>query len=94
MIDDYRATGIKKIRKEIPLGRLGLPEEIARTVLFLIGEENTYITGQNLVIDPGKELFKFCLNFQGLWTISRLRKKFYIQTTIRNGSFGCENCYV
>jgi 3-oxoacyl-[acyl-carrier protein] reductase len=46
-------TGIKKIRKEIPLGRLGLPEEIARTVLFLIGEENTYITGQNLVIDGG-----------------------------------------
>lgn len=37
----------------IPLGRWGRPEEIASAVLFLAGEESSYITGQCLVIDGG-----------------------------------------
>jgi 3-oxoacyl-[acyl-carrier protein] reductase len=38
---------------EIPLGRLACPEEIAKLVKFLIGDDNTYITGQSFVIDGG-----------------------------------------
>jgi 3-oxoacyl-[acyl-carrier protein] reductase len=41
------------IKKAIPLGRFAEPEEIARFVRFLVSEENTYITGQSLVIDGG-----------------------------------------
>lgn len=45
--------GIKKVTQELPIGRLGQPEEIAALVAWLAGPENTYITGQNIAIDGG-----------------------------------------
>ena len=39
--------------KKVPLGRFADPSEIAKAVLFLCSEKNTYITGQNIVIDGG-----------------------------------------
>jgi 3-oxoacyl-[acyl-carrier protein] reductase len=44
---------LERIRATIPVGRLAQPEEIAAFVAFLCSEENTYITGQTLVIDGG-----------------------------------------
>jgi 3-oxoacyl-[acyl-carrier protein] reductase len=44
---------INQIKKEIPLGRLALPEEIAEIVFFLGSNKNTYITGQKVIIDGG-----------------------------------------
>jgi len=38
---------------EIPLRRMADPYEIARLVRFLISDENSYITGQSIVIDGG-----------------------------------------
>ncbi len=46
-------SDLERIRATIPLGRLAQPEEIAALVAFLCSEENTYITGQTLVIDGG-----------------------------------------
>jgi NAD(P)-dependent dehydrogenase (short-subunit alcohol dehydrogenase family) len=43
----------KAIKKAIPLKRFAEPVEIARLVRFLVSEDNTYITGQVLVIDGG-----------------------------------------
>lgn len=43
----------ENISSQIPLRRMGTPEEIAKTVYFLAGEENTYITGQVLNVDGG-----------------------------------------
>lgn len=43
----------KKICKEIPLGRMAQPEEIAKVVSFLISPDNTYITGQTIIVDGG-----------------------------------------
>jgi hypothetical protein len=36
-----------------PAGRVGKPEDIARACLFLTADENSFITGINLVIDGG-----------------------------------------
>lgn len=47
------ADQIKKIESGIPLGRLGVPEDIATAVEFLISEKNQYITGHDLIIDGG-----------------------------------------
>ena len=46
-------AGIKEIQKSIPIGRLGSVEEIASFIAWLVSEENTYTSGQNLVIDGG-----------------------------------------
>mgnify|MGYP005635053413 FL=1 len=45
--------GIDKIQKNIPMKRLGHVDEIASLVSWLVSEENTYISGQNLMIDGG-----------------------------------------
>ncbi len=36
-----------------PAGRVGKPEDVARMVLFLLAEENSFITGQNFIVDGG-----------------------------------------
>lgn len=43
----------ENINSQIPLKRMGKSEEIANSVYFLAGEENTYITGQVLNVDGG-----------------------------------------
>lgn len=44
---------IEEIAEKIPLKRLASPHEIAKTVEFLASENNTYITGQNIIVDGG-----------------------------------------
>jgi 3-oxoacyl-[acyl-carrier protein] reductase len=41
------------LAKQIPLGRLGAPEDIAAAVLFLASDAAGYITGQTLAVDGG-----------------------------------------
>lgn len=43
-----------KIIPQIPVGRLGKPEEIARAVVFLASEEGGFITGSTLAINGGQ----------------------------------------
>jgi NAD(P)-dependent dehydrogenase (short-subunit alcohol dehydrogenase family) len=44
---------LEKLLADVPAGRLGQPEEIAAFVAWLVGPENTYISGQNIAIDGG-----------------------------------------
>ena len=46
-------NGIKKLAAGIPIGRIAKPEEIANLVVWLCSEENSYISGQNIIIDGG-----------------------------------------
>jgi 3-oxoacyl-[acyl-carrier protein] reductase len=42
-----------KLKSQIPLGRLGLPEDVANTVVFLASDAASYITGQTIAVDGG-----------------------------------------
>lgn len=44
---------IKEISSGIPIGRMAKPEEQAEAICFLAGENNTYITGQQIAVDGG-----------------------------------------
>jgi meso-butanediol dehydrogenase/(S,S)-butanediol dehydrogenase/diacetyl reductase len=45
--------GRRLLEDHHPVGRLGLPEEIARGVLFLAGEDSSFMTGSIVVADGG-----------------------------------------
>jgi acetoacetyl-CoA reductase len=45
-----------KITAQIPVGRMGQPEEIGRAVAFLADENGGYITGSNLSINGGQHM--------------------------------------
>lgn len=44
---------ISEIEAKIPLGRLALPADIAEIVGYLCSENNSYLTGQDVVVDGG-----------------------------------------
>ena len=43
----------EEIKKQIPLSRIGKPEDVANAVKFLSSEESSYITGQVIQVDGG-----------------------------------------
>lgn len=49
-------TLMERWRQEIPLGRLGTPEEVAHVVRFLVSDEASYVTGQAYFVDGGKAM--------------------------------------
>ncbi|MFK9095320.1 elongation factor P 5-aminopentanone reductase [Bacillus salipaludis] len=53
MMEGFTPEEVEQISFEIPMGRLGLPEEIAGSVAFLLSDDASYITGQVLAINGG-----------------------------------------
>lgn len=51
--DEIKATALTNI----PAGRLGQPEDIAKAVVFLVSDAAAYITGQTLAIDGGMTMY-------------------------------------
>lgn len=50
----YADPVVRQAREsKVPLGRLGLSDDIANAVLFLGAPESSYITGQNILVDGG-----------------------------------------
>ena len=46
-------TQTEEIKNEIPMGKLGSPEDVARLALFLGSEMSSYITGEVIKVDGG-----------------------------------------
>ena len=48
-----RAALVAKLATDVPLGRMGTPEDIARLALFLASDESAYVTGLAIPVDGG-----------------------------------------
>ncbi len=46
-----------KILPQIPLGRLGRPEEVAGLIIYLCSEEAAFVTGANISINGGQHMY-------------------------------------
>ena len=53
MLAGLKPEVLAEYEKQIPVGRVGRPEEVAHAVLFFACEESSYITGQTLPITGG-----------------------------------------
>ncbi len=53
ILDQQNALFVKQYEKKVPMRRMGLPEDIAPSVSFLLSDEASYITGHNLIVDGG-----------------------------------------
>jgi len=56
MLNRFTGTAEAKaaLASRVPLGRVGAPEEIARTVVFLASDKASFVTGHVLTADGGK----------------------------------------
>jgi len=57
---------LKEYFRQIPLGRGGVPEEVANTISFLASDAAAYITGAAVLVDGGQMASKF-----GTWSEER-----------------------
>ena len=48
-----RDAALAKLTKQIPLGRIGDPDDVAYAVLYLASDESSFMTGTELVLDGG-----------------------------------------
>ena len=53
IFDNQPPIFVKNYNDKVPLKRMGLPEDISPSVVFLLSDDSAYITGQNLAIDGG-----------------------------------------
>ena len=56
MLDVYSEDDLQALADETPLGRIGTPSDVAKAVKFLISDDASFITGQNIVVDGGISL--------------------------------------
>lgn len=55
--ESYGEEGQRALLEAIATRRLGLPEDIANGVLFLVAEESSWVSGQTISIDGGHSIF-------------------------------------
>jgi citronellol/citronellal dehydrogenase len=55
-LDGYGADRVAEWAKEVPLGRLGTPEEAGALIAFLVSEGGGYVSGTTVVMDGGLDV--------------------------------------
>jgi citronellol/citronellal dehydrogenase len=55
-LDGYGEERVAEWEREVPLGRLGTPEEAAALITFLISSGGAYVTGTTVVMDGGLDV--------------------------------------
>jgi len=58
MLDDIlrrgsREEGLERLARQVPLGRVGEPDDVAWAVVYLASDETKFMTGAELVLDGG-----------------------------------------
>jgi NAD(P)-dependent dehydrogenase (short-subunit alcohol dehydrogenase family) len=53
IFDHQNVAFVQNYEKKVPMRRMGTPDDIAPSVVFLLSDDSKYITGQNLIIDGG-----------------------------------------
>ncbi|GHB02151.1 short-chain dehydrogenase [Algimonas arctica] len=53
MTEDEQTDAGKAILARVPVGRMGLPSEIAKSVLFLASDDSSYMAGSEIIVDGG-----------------------------------------
>lgn len=53
MVKNIPSKELDRITEKIPMGREGLPEEVAHVVVFLLSKLSSYVSGQTIVVDGG-----------------------------------------
>jgi NAD(P)-dependent dehydrogenase (short-subunit alcohol dehydrogenase family) len=53
IFDDQPRKFVDAYKSKVPMGRMGMPDDIAPAVTFLLSNESKYITGHNLIVDGG-----------------------------------------
>ncbi|KAK9489755.1 hypothetical protein V1508DRAFT_361421, partial [Lipomyces doorenjongii] len=51
--DDLRGTKGEQMSLKVPLGRLGVPEDVAGPAVFLASDLARYVTGAQILVDGG-----------------------------------------
>lgn len=53
---DYSEEQLQENMRKYPLGRYGKPEEIAWSIIYLLSDASSWVTGHSLVVDGGRTL--------------------------------------
>ena len=53
MLASFTPDDLAALAEETPVGRLGTPEDIARSILWLADEKSSFVTGQIVGINGG-----------------------------------------
>jgi len=53
IFDNQNSTFVSNYCQKVPMRRMGFPSDISPAVSFLLSDDSSYITGQNLIIDGG-----------------------------------------
>lgn len=56
LLDNVEFSVLKKIKHDIPLGRIAQPEDVVSAIEFLLSETNQYITGAGFDVNGGQYL--------------------------------------